>query len=121
MILPLNKGESSEAGRGWKLEENEFEMAFVTEGDSDNIESGFGMVIAMDLEITPDLETEGYARDIVRHIQEARREAGYEVDDRISVNISFSVETQNVASLLDMFGSFIQAETLSSIDTSLTN
>lgn len=40
------------------LEGDEFEMAFVTEGDSDNIESGFGMVIAMDLEITPELETE---------------------------------------------------------------
>lgn len=41
----------------------------------------------MDGTITPELELEGYARDIVRHIQEARKEAGYEVDDRIQLHI----------------------------------
>lgn len=37
------------------LEGDEFEIAFVTEGEADNIESGFGMVIAMDLELTNEL------------------------------------------------------------------
>jgi len=96
------------------LEGDEFEMAFVTEGDSDNIESGFGMVIAMDLELTDALVTEGYARDIVRHIQEARKEAGYEVDDRISVNIV----VENLDAILTSYD--IASETLSSLDTSLT-
>jgi len=45
------------------------------------------MVIAMNLEITPELALEGYARDIVRHIQDARKEAQYKVDDRITINI----------------------------------
>lgn len=69
------------------LEGEEFEIAFEA-GDSDyDIEAGMGMVIAMDETITPELELEGYARDIVRHIQEARKEAGYEVDDRIQLHI----------------------------------
>ena len=97
-------------------------MAFVTsprhsEGgtteESNNIESGFGMVIAMDLKLSKTLVTEGYARDIVRHIQEARKEAGYEVDDRISVNII----VENLESILTSYD--IASETLSTLDTTL--
>jgi isoleucyl-tRNA synthetase len=43
------------------------------------------MVIAMDNNITEELKIEGYARDLVRQIQEARKEADYQVDDRIKV------------------------------------
>ena len=43
------------------------------------------MVIAMDTVITEKLELEGYARDIVRDIQDLRKEAGYEVSDRVRV------------------------------------
>jgi isoleucyl-tRNA synthetase len=46
------------------------------------------MVIAMDSNITPELKNEGYIRDIVRHIQESRKEADYKVDDRIQVSIN---------------------------------
>jgi isoleucyl-tRNA synthetase len=46
------------------------------------------MVIAMDETITPELKLEGDYRDIVRHIQEARKEAGYNVDDRISITLT---------------------------------
>jgi len=72
------------------------------------------MVIAMNLEVTPELELEGYARDIVRHIQEARKEAGYEVDDRISINI----KTEKLDAILASYD--IEKETLSTLDTSLT-
>ncbi len=97
------------------LEEWEFEFAYVTEGESDNIESGFGMVIAMNLEITPELEVEGQARDIVRHIQEARKEAWYQVDDRISVNII----VENLEAILASYD--IASETLSTLDSSLSS
>lgn len=50
--------------------------------------SGEGIVIAMDMVITEDLRLEGYARDLVRVIQDMRKEAGYEVSDRIRVNVS---------------------------------
>jgi hypothetical protein len=72
------------------------------------------MVISMDLELTGELVVEGYARDIVRHVQEARKEAGYEVDDRISVNIIVP-ELDAILASYD-----IASETLSTLDTSLT-
>jgi isoleucyl-tRNA synthetase len=97
------------------LEGDEFEIAYVTQGESDNIESGFGMVIAMDLEISQELKIEWYARDIVRHIQEARKEAWYQVDDRITINII----VEDLEAILASYN--IASETLSTLDTSLTS
>jgi isoleucyl-tRNA synthetase len=42
--------------------------------------------IELDTEITEELKLEGQAREIIRHIQEMRKEAGYEVDNRIIVS-----------------------------------
>jgi isoleucyl-tRNA synthetase len=97
------------------LEGDEFEIAYVTQGESDNIESGFGMVITMDLEISQELKIEWYARDIVRHIQEARKEAWYQVDDRITINII----VEDLEAILASYN--IASETLSTLDTSLTS
>ncbi len=44
--------------------------------------SGDGVVV-LDIEVTPELESEGLARDVVRHVQQARRDAGLVVTDRI--------------------------------------
>jgi len=90
-------------------------MAYITDGENDNIESGFGMVISMNLELTDELIVEWQARDIVRHIQEARKEAWYEVDDRISINIMID----NLESILASYD--IASETLSTLDTSLSS
>ena len=39
--------------------------------------------IALDTRITEELSREGMARDVVRHVQEQRKEAGLEMEDRI--------------------------------------
>ena len=44
--------------------------------------SGDGVVV-LDIEVTPELESEGLARDVVRQVQQARRDAGLVVTDRI--------------------------------------
>ncbi|HEX5948636.1 MAG TPA: DUF5915 domain-containing protein, partial [Actinomycetota bacterium] len=49
--------------------------------------SGGGVTLALDLEITPELAREGLAREVVRLVQEARKEAGLEVTDRIELGI----------------------------------
>ncbi|RLT35836.1 MAG: isoleucine--tRNA ligase [Chloroflexi bacterium] len=54
-----------------------------TEGWAASEESGY--VVLLDTRITPELESEGLMREIVRRLQDLRREAGLEVTDRIRV------------------------------------
>jgi isoleucyl-tRNA synthetase len=44
-----------------------------------------GYVVALDAEITPELYYEGLARDFVRQVQSLRKEAGFDISDRIRV------------------------------------
>jgi isoleucyl-tRNA synthetase len=44
-----------------------------------------GIVVGIDTELTPALELEGLARDIVRRIQDARKNADFEIEDRIEL------------------------------------
>lgn len=98
------------------LEEWEYEMAFETSWDNLNIESGFGMVIAMDTELDEDLINEWIARDAVRFIQEARKTAEYNVDDRIEISISWDI----LEKIWD-FREYIETETLWKIVDGLDN
>jgi isoleucyl-tRNA synthetase len=43
--------------------------------------------ITMHFEITPELRQEGQAREIIRHVQQARKQAGLQVDDRINLHL----------------------------------
>ncbi len=45
-------------------------------------------LVTLDLTITDELKDEGTAREIIRNVQQARRDAELEVDDRISLSIS---------------------------------
>ena len=44
-----------------------------------------GVVVVLDTELTPELRAEGDAREIARAVQDLRREAGLELDDRIEL------------------------------------
>ncbi len=46
--------------------------------------------VVLDTEITQELLYEGIARDFVRGIQDARKSAGYQIEDRIA--IAYTVE-----------------------------
>ena len=69
------------------------------------------MVVALDTTITEDLKLEGYARDIIRLIQDMRKEANYNVTDRISL----SIIGEESASIVSRFGALIESETLSTL------
>jgi isoleucyl-tRNA synthetase len=73
------------------------------------VESQRGVTIALDTELTPELEAEGTARDVVRVVQQARREAGLEVSDRIALSI---VAPAPVADVVRAHQEFIAHETL---------
>jgi isoleucyl-tRNA synthetase len=68
-----------------------------------------GITVALDIEVTPELRSEGLARELVNRIQQRRKDAGLEVTDRIALTLDGPVELQeSVASNLD----YIRAETL---------
>lgn len=96
----------------FELEIGDFELVYESSDANAKIESGFGMVITMDDKITEELKQEWFARDIVRHIQEARKECNYNVDDRIFIKI----ESNELAETIANFANYIETETLSKID-----
>jgi isoleucyl-tRNA synthetase len=49
------------------------------------VASGGGLTVALDLTLTPELERAGLFREVVRLVQEARKNAGLEVSDRIEL------------------------------------
>ncbi len=49
--------------------------------------SGEDIIVVLDTTITPELEAKGIARDLVRMIQQARKDAGLNVSDRIALSL----------------------------------
>jgi isoleucyl-tRNA synthetase len=47
-------------------------------------------VVELDTDVDDELRDEGRARDVVRHIQQARRDAGLDISDRIALTIETS-------------------------------
>lgn len=69
------------------LEAGEFELVYEPLSLDMDVEGGGGLVLLMDTHVTESLRLEGIARDIVRAIQDLRKEADYAVSDRIHVSI----------------------------------
>ena len=68
-----------------------------------------GGFVVLDTEVTPELAEEGLARDLVRAVQQARRDAGLDVSDRIALTIGGSAAVQAAARAHE---ELITAETL---------
>ncbi len=68
-----------------------------------------GFLTEFDTSLTDELIDEGVAREIVRSVQDARKQAGLEVSDRIALGISGS---DAVSRALDVHRDYVMAETL---------
>jgi isoleucyl-tRNA synthetase len=80
------------------------------------VEKGWGGIadhgtqILLDGRITPALELEGLAREVVRHVQNARKDAGLEMDDRIVLYLA--TEDAKLGEAIRVHKDYIAAETL---------
>ena len=69
-----------------------------------------GNELSLDLNLTPELKREGLMREVIRHIQAARKDAGLNVDDRIELFLD--TDDQELTAAIHEHASTIQAETL---------
>ena len=75
---------------------------YVTEGDNT-------VTVVLDTNLTPELIEEGFVREIISKIQTMRKEAGFEVMDKIM--ISYQADDK-VAAIFEKYGDAIKADVL---------
>ncbi|HEX5796935.1 MAG TPA: isoleucine--tRNA ligase [Candidatus Saccharimonadales bacterium] len=67
-------------------------------------------LVSLDTKFTPKLKREGLSREIIRHVQNSRKEAGLKVDDRII--LAFSTDNTEINRALSEYEAVIKRETL---------
>jgi isoleucyl-tRNA synthetase len=80
-----------------------------SEHDGHVIETHAGVTVSLNVELTPALVAEGQARELKNRIQTMRKEAGYNVSDRIRVGI---VAPAALTAGFTSFQEYIRGETL---------
>jgi isoleucyl-tRNA synthetase len=95
---------------GIELVDGEYERRLVAKnsGAAAELPGGSGLVL-LDTEVSAELAAEGLARDLVRVVQQARREAGLDVADRIDLTVDAPAE---VVAAAQPHEQFVAAETL---------
>ncbi|MDX2049834.1 MAG: isoleucine--tRNA ligase [Rickettsiaceae bacterium] len=77
-----------------------------------------GLVI-IDTHLTEELRQEGFARDVIRLVQSARKDAGLEVTDKIS--LSLNANSNEITDSVSKFQSLIEEQTLSEVKARIDN
>jgi isoleucyl-tRNA synthetase len=95
---------------GVALRDGEYEVKLVA-ADADHSAPlpGDAGVVVLDTAVTPELAAEGLARDVVRVVQQARRDADLHVTDRITLTVD---APSDVAAAVRTHREFIASETL---------
>lgn len=116
IIKAVKSGKFALASNGVELEINDTKETFNSEiilvtyqaKAGQHVASEKGIVVSLDLTITDELREEGFARDIVRSIQDARRKMECEIMDTISLDIEGDISKKWLE--------YICSETLSRIE-----
>jgi isoleucyl-tRNA synthetase len=116
VIKAVKAGEWTQSGSGAvvaagiELLAGEYERKLVATdpGATAELPGGGGLVV-LDTAVTDDLAAEGVARDVVRAVQQARRDAGLQVSDRISATL---LVDSVVGAAVRAHEEFLRSETL---------
>ena len=112
ILAPLRSGQSVtvELG-GEQIELGPDDVMVSTEQASDwSCADEDGIQIAISTVTTPELEREGMARDFVRQVQQLRKDADLQIQDRITVQ--FQSDSADMATAVTEWADYIQNETL---------
>ncbi len=109
------RGDWEETGDGVRvgshdLVSGEFDFRLVS--DSDGAAATLprdGGIVVLDTAVTPELELEGVARDLIRRVQQERRDAGLDVSDRIRLTVGGPAD---VLEALEVHRDLVAGETL---------
>ena len=74
------------------------------------VESEAGLSVAVDTELSEELQKEGLAREFVNRVQNMRKEANFDVTDRIATGVQAN---EKLAAAISYMAEYIQQETLS--------
>ena len=95
---------------GHQLSEGEYEMLLQPrDGVTCESLSSNDAIVVLDLELTDELVAEGFARDVVRAVQQARKEADLDVSDSIRLVLQLDDEWRRA---VDPFRDYIAEQTL---------
>jgi len=95
---------------GFELSEDEYSLTLSPrEGVACHALPGNDAIVVLDLELTPALIHEGMARDVVRVVQQARKEAGFHVADRIRLVLPLEGEWRDA---VESFRDYVAEQTL---------
>jgi isoleucyl-tRNA synthetase len=106
----VQRSGDSVSAAGIELQPGEFDVRLVAaDPDSTAALPGGAGLVALDTAVTPELAAEGTVRDVVRVVQQARRDAGLAVSDRIRLTLGADGA---VADAIRAHTAFIANETL---------
>ncbi len=95
---------------GGEMLDGFYESIIAEEVNVKEVAHGDFEFVQLDKTITPELQREGFAREVIRHVQAARKAAGLNVDDRITLSLKTSeAELQKAIS---EYNDLIASETL---------
>lgn len=97
---------------GYKLDQDLIIINY-KEKETIRLSSEYDLTVGLNIEITKDLKEEGLLRDIIRECQVFRKNAGYNVSDRI--NIEFISDDEETTNVINKNKKTIESELLATI------